>query len=62
MKEQLHMNHLYQTSIHLHSTSSITLEINKPVIDKQDYAELKKFFENMYSQLNNQILLRKKDD
>ncbi len=41
---------------------SSTLEINKPVIDKQDYVQLKKFFENIYSLLNNQILLRKKED
>jgi hypothetical protein len=41
---------------------SSTLQINKPVFDKQDYKQVKKFFEDIYGLLNNQVLLRKKDD
>ncbi len=41
---------------------SCALEIKKPVFNKQDYTQVKKFFENIYSLLNNQVLLRKKDD
>jgi len=39
-----------------------SLEIKKPIFDKQEYAALKKVFENIYSLLNNQVLLQKKEE
>ena len=44
----------------IHITNS--MEIRKPIFDKQEYGSLKKIFEKIYSLLNNQILLRKKDE
>jgi hypothetical protein len=41
---------------------SSSIEIKKPIFSKQEYAALKITFEKIYSQLNNQIVLRKKDE
>ncbi len=41
---------------------SSIFEINKPVFDRQDYGELKKFFENIYNLLNDQVLLKKQEE
>lgn len=38
-----------------------SIEIKKPIFSKQEYAFLKQTFEKIYSQLNNQVLLHRKD-
>ncbi len=39
-----------------------TIDIKRPIFEKQEYASIKKTFENIYSLLNNQILLRRKEE
>ena len=44
----------------IHITNS--MEIRKAIFDKEEYGSLKKIFEKIYSLLNNQILLRNKNE
>ena len=39
-----------------------TIDIRKPIFDKKEYPALKKVFGNIYGLLNNQLLLRRKDE
>ena len=36
--------------------------INKPIFDKTEYSTIKNFFLDVYSSLNNQILLKKEEE
>jgi hypothetical protein len=51
-------NELKKDTLYINST----FEINKPIFDKTEYSTVKSFFQNVYSLLNNQILLRKKQE
>jgi hypothetical protein len=51
-------NEIKNDSIYINSS----IEIKKPIFNKQEYGFLKKIFTKIYSLLNNQILLQKKDE